>query len=331
MIKHLPALYSVIVTMWWLLTVMVRPETWWLLGFNWFAHTYFIPLVPFLLYALFAKRWRDLVWLCAPMLIFLSLYGAYFRPNLHPPAPNLRVMTYNILCSNKQYADMAEMIRQYAPDLIALQEVPADALPFLDDELSDLYPYIAWGTPVSDHVSSRCSTAVLSKTPFEEQIVLDPGVIRPMVLVETTVDQQPLVFISAHIQPSYWALHRPWQEIPAGLTGYLDEQKQEVNFLERTASQYGTKPVILGCDCNTHEPTQTYRHLMRYWENTAAESGWRFGASGTSVERGTVDRAFTHIDYIMVHGDVSAVATYRIENSAGSDHLPVVADLNIKQ
>lgn len=305
---------------------MIRTETWWLLGFNWVAHLYFIPILPLLLSTLFTKRWSDLVWLCAPILIFFSVYGAYFRPNFHPPSPNLRVMTYNILCSDKQYADKAAMIRKYAPDLIALQEVPADALPHLENELGDHYPYIAWGTPVSDHVSSRCSTAIVSKTPFEEQIVLDPGVARSMVLIETVVDQQPLVFISAHIQPSYWALHRPWPEIPAGLTEYLKEQKQEVEFLERIASQYESKPVILGCDCNTHEPTQTYHLLTQFWDNSAAATGWRFGAS---IDGGNVDRVFNHIDYIMIHGDVSAVTTYRIQDSAGSDHLPVIADLKL--
>ncbi len=321
--------YPGLVLAWWLLHGIVRPENGWVYILNRVAHLYFVPLLPLLVWYVVRKQWANGLLLVVPLGIALSFYGDYLRPTAPLTPPDVTVMTYNILYSNKRLDDVAAVILTHDPDLVALQEVGSDAMTKLRLLLGDVYAHSVLGTPISNGVGAQSLTAVFSKTPIDHHENLDPGVRRPMILIETEIAGRPVVFLSAHLYPAWWAWHEPLLQIPAALTDFVEKQQIEVAFLETVVAGYpAVTPIILACDCNTKETTQTYRLLTETWVNSARAAGWVRDVRGDGK---WVDRDMRHIDYIMLRGAVAPIATYRIQDNGGSDHLAVLAQLRWEQ
>lgn len=158
--------------------------TWWLVVVHRVVPYLFLPVPLLLGWELWQRRYKRLAWLVLPVSLFLSLY----HPYVIPKAAIIReaefsVMTYNVLYSNQQYADVADVIRQHDADLVALQEVQQDMMDALRRRLMPEYPYSMMGT-----LHDFGTTSVFSKQPFRNASILDLGSDRPAVIVHPPGD-----------------------------------------------------------------------------------------------------------------------------------------------
>ena len=80
---------------------------------------------------------------------------------------------------------------------------------------------------------------------------------------------------------------------------------------------------ILGSDCNSYETSSSYRIFDQVLDNSARNIDRLAALDFTAdVKR---DLFPWHIDYVWYKGDVRPVGTYKITDSGGSDHLPVLS------
>src|SRR5262245_28779289 len=121
---------------------------WWMTVLNYVGLDLFWPAPLVLVWGLWGRRrWRVL-----PALLPVALLGyicwPYYLPHLTQgqPGGDLRVMTYNVLYSNSRFQAVAEVVKRYQPDLLALQEVQPQMMQELVQALHEQYPYFKMGT-----------------------------------------------------------------------------------------------------------------------------------------------------------------------------------------
>jgi endonuclease/exonuclease/phosphatase (EEP) superfamily protein YafD len=85
------------------------------------------------------------------------------------------------------------------------------------------------------------------------------------------------------------------------------------------------RPVIFGCDCNSKETSSSYRIINEELDNAARDAGWSL--SQPPFVNLLPDIALQHIDYVWYRGNLQPVGVYTVNDSGGSDHLPVLAFL----
>ncbi|MCC6499263.1 MAG: hypothetical protein IT313_03240 [Anaerolineales bacterium] len=81
--------------------------------------------------------------------------------------------------------------------------------------------------------------------------------------------------------------------------------------------------VIVACDCNSYDTSSSYRSLDQVLYISARSSyGFEQIDFPPNVKR---DVSPLHIDYIWYKGEVLPAGTYKVSDSGGSDHLPVLS------
>lgn len=303
---------------WFGLWLLVGDGFWWMVLLNRSVPYMFVP-VPFLIFLAVRSRQRHLIVasLILP-LVFGTLFWPYFVPRLAPSGrPNLRVMTYNVLFSNSNYEAVANVIETYDPELVALQEVQPNMMVELQERLAGEYPYSRMGAP-----HRYGTTAVLSRHPITDSYVLALGVDRTAVVSKIEINDTAVTFISAHLL-AYGLQWVPLAEIPGAIHQRTRDQNRQARMLiEEVLKQKGI--VILGCDCNSKETSSSYQILSETMSNAAREVGWRMEfPSLTGTHR---DNNLNHIDFVFYRGCVRPMGVYAVQEGAGSDHRPVLAE-----
>ncbi len=197
------------------------------------------------------------------------------------------------------------------PDLVALQEVQPEMMSELEERLGNEYPYSLMGTQ-----NDYGTTAVFT---FTDAYVLDLQADRPAVIVKTKIDDQEVTFVSVHLL-AYNLWWTKLKDIPATVMERTFNQNRQANMvLGESRIQKGI--VVIGCDCNSYETSSSYRILSSRLKNSAREvmGGWRrcFAWNETIY--------LQHIDYVWYRGAINPVNVFKITDSGGSDHLPVLA------
>lgn len=313
--------YVIGLAIWLLLWLTIKDGHWLLVLVHRFAPYLFIP-VPILLAPLLPLRqWKPAAALLFPALLFVTFYAPYIVPKPAIDQPTtFTVLTYNVLLSNTQYDAVARVILSQRPDLVALQEVQPEMMAELDRLLADEYPYKLMG-----NVHQWGTTAVFSRHPFappEGVFVLDLENDRPAVVVRTTIEGMPLTFIAAHLN-AYGLQWHPIMDRPEIINLRTRTQNRQAEILlDFIAQEAGT--VIVGCDCNSYEKSESYRMLTAVLRNSSREVGWRpFGRLRDGMQP---DDGLWRIDYVLFQGELEAVGAYRLEDTGGSDHQPVLVE-----
>lgn len=311
--------YTLAVCVWFVVWLTVSDANWVLVLVN-RAVVYVFFLIPVLLIIsfLFHQR-KPTLFLIIPGLVFFWLYHPYLVPKIPTrmsDASILRVMTYNVLYSNTDYDAMADTIQRNQPDLVALQEVLPETMAQLQMRLQEEYPYSLLGMEEDFGV-----TAVFSRFPFTYSKVLDLQAPRPATIIKTNVGDQEVTFIAAHLRPYNLWWTKP-KDIPATIMERTFDQNRQANLLlDELVNEGGI--VILGCDCNSYETSSSYRIFDQVLDNSARNID-RLAALDFSAGAKR-DLYPWHIDYVWYKGDVTPVGTYKIADSGGSDHLPVLS------
>lgn len=245
---------------------------WWMEVLNRFTLWLAIPAALLGL----AAAWQRQRWAVAlagvSLAILIGPYWPYWWPRLPAQTSGLplRVMTFNVLYSNTQAAAVAEQIRRFQPDVVALQEVKPELWSALQEQLRAEYPYGERGVWQGfDHPYG--TTAVLSRSPLEATRVVWLSEDRPVVITRLTVRGQPLTFAALHLV-AYGPQSVPWREARTELQRRMDIQAWQVKLLLEEIERIDGA-LIIGCDCNTVAMSDAYRTLSRVLSDAGRESG----------------------------------------------------------
>lgn len=317
--------YGLATSVWIGLWLLYGDQGWLLILLNHFGSLPPLLAFPLLLVALWRRRWLLLLPLAPVLIFYAALFGPYYVPRLaHPTSPPaLTVMSYNVLYRNQNHHAIADLIRTYAPDFVALQEVGPDLFAFLQTELGAQYPAMH-----KAHDPDHSTTALLSRYPVQQFKVVDLGAIRPAVIADLTVAGRSVTVVSAHLLYYGW-LRIPWAELPAQLVQVQQRQVQQAQRLLTEFEHHQSEIILLGCDCNSVDPSTTQRLLNQQLTNGAKTTGWVL----PQLDKPAIGPFyFPHrIDYIFYRGKVVARNVYTVYDSGGSDHLPVWAAFDFGQ
>lgn len=315
--------YVGLLALWYGSWLLIGDQGWWLILLHHSGPYLFTPIPLVLVWGVW--RIKDRIGLIAviPLVILAALVWPYPAPSVRGPqqGPALRVMTFNVLFSNPNPQAVATLIETYKPDLIALQEVQNDMMGALIARLSSEYPYYLMGPP-----HPYGTTAAFSRYPLTNTLVINLGADRAAVMLQMTIQNQPVTFFSAHLL-SYGLLWVPWREIPATTEKFAMQRERQAQELLRVALQQPDRIVLLGCDCNVPETTGVYRRLETGLTNTARRLGW--WAPLPAYPGIDPDWDIRHFDYVFYRGALEPHTIYTIRDTAGSDHRAVVAEFTL--
>lgn len=302
----------------------IGDANWWLVLINRVVPYLFIPVLLFFAWGIYTQRLKLTVVLLVPCLIFAWLYRTHLFPNISQLIQSdsqIKVMTYNVLFSNQNYDGVANVILTYQPDLVALQEVRVEMMDALKDRLQSDYPYSLLGTE-----NDYGTTAVFSKYPFADSYVLDLQADRPAAIVKTKTNGRDVTFVTVHLL-AYNLWWTRLKDIPYVVMQRTTDQNRQVKILLGKLENEGGI-VIVGCDCNSYETSSSYRIFKRSINNAARDVGWVL--MGEMLENTKQDTDIQHIDYVWYRGSLKPIMVYKIKDSGGSDHLPVLATFDLK-
>lgn len=241
----------------------------------------------------------------------------------------LRVMSFNIAAGHGEIDGIVRVIREHDPDIVALQEVDVhwsersnymDQARYLGDALNmhyvfgEIYSLEAEGGNASPrqyglgflsknpivHQQNHLLTRLSTQTPEPELMVL-PGF--PEIAIE--IDE---------IQVHFFNTHLDYRRDPSVR---LTQAEEMIEIMEGVEG-----PLLLMGDLNARPESEEISLLFELLEDA-----WILDDPGYTFPADQPDR---RIDYILhsAHFEVSDV--FVVETEA-SDHLPVVADLRLKE
>ena len=220
------------------------------------------------------------------------------------PADAITVYSANVLVGQGRPHDIATSILDNQADIVLLQEVNWDFLDDLrnDPRLTEAYPHRAEGpdgAPLSGQI-------VWSRWPLGD-LRTEPFVVSQLGTVTVESPQGPIELINIHTDsPSRVESIGPWHAQFHQLNGIATD-----------------RPTIMAGDFNATGDHRPFRTLLdQGWTDAHEPKGCGFDA--TWPARLPVLR----LDHVLVT-DHFEVLDVRLADPAGSDHLPVVAELRL--
>jgi endonuclease/exonuclease/phosphatase family metal-dependent hydrolase len=264
------------------------------------------------------RRLRKTSFLAISLLLATGIaVPAGFAPRLR-----LRVMTYNIhvgVGMDKQLdlQRIADVINQQHVDLVGLQEVDRGVKRTQGiDEIVELARMTKMEYAFAhnlDYQGGQYGVAILSRFPIvktDHRLYLNKREAerRGMIRIEVKVGARKLSFVTTHLDYQYE-------------DGRVFEAEQMLEFLKPEAG-----PMILVGDFNVEPVGQSYELISKqfrdvWMETKAQEAGLSYPA----------DKPVKRIDYIMFRPNekIRAQSAWTV-NTLASDHLPVVAELELR-
>ena len=232
----------------------------------------------------------------------------------------LRVMTYNIhvgvgMDKKLDLQRIADVIKQEKPDLVGLQEVDRGVKRTEGkDEIAELAKMTEMHSAFAhnlDYQGGQYGVAILSRYPiskidhrkYENKRVAER---RGMLRVELNVAGRTINFVTTHLDYQHD-------------DGRLFETEQLLNFLGDVKG-----PLIVVGDFNDEPTGSSYKLMLNRFEDSWTRS--RAKGEGLSYP---ADKPVKRIDYIFTTGTIKTKRAW-IANTLASDHLPVVADVEIR-
>ena len=222
-------------------------------------------------------------------------------------APSIRVMSFNLLSTNDQYGEVVEYIREIEPDVVVLHEA---SLPWETAMESSDLGYEVTKSRSEDLifgtlVMTRNSAGVLTYG-FKES---DPRAVE----ITTVVDgwDIPVTILSSH------------PLAPTDSTRASLRDAQLMFAAEWAADQSG--PYMVVGDFNATTWSWPFRNLLVTGGLRNSQIGFgvqpSFAATSNPLFRVPIDH--------LVHSDALVVRQRRLGPTLGSDHFPLIVDLEL--
>ncbi|MFI7414024.1 endonuclease/exonuclease/phosphatase family protein [Streptomyces sp. NPDC049627] len=262
-------------------------------------------VVPVLLgLTLLRRSATALVALLLPVAAWTYLFGGLLLPATTSGPHDLVVVQHNVSDDNTDPAGTAHALADAGPDLIALQELVAPALPVYEKSLAPDYPYHA----------VRGTVGLWSKHPLTDTRPLDikpRGIAGPWSRALRTVVHTP------HGEIATYVAHLPSVRIrTSGLaSSWRDES---ASLLGKALAAEQLKRVILLGDLNGTVDDRGLAPLTS--QMNVAQRGFAFSFPAAFP--------LARIDQVMARS--ATVAHIRPLPATGSDHLPVAAQVTLQ-
>ncbi len=258
------------------------------------------------------RRWR---W-CAVSLASLSFAGVAVLPYqaagraAHADAgdagPSVRVLLANVLLSNREHDRVLQLVRNADADVLVFQEVNERWKSALAP-ITAAYPFVAGKTR-----EDPFGTLVYSRLPILEHGTLLHGAAgRSSLQLVIDVHGTPVSVVCTHPRPP---LHK-------GSFALRNDQIQRVTELIETLP----RPIVLVGDLNTTMWSPWFRRLCDRADLASVREGAGVLGSWPASLPGFLR---IPIDHVLVSPDVTVVGC-RLGDPIGSDHLPLIVDLQI--
>ncbi len=226
-------------------------------------------------------------------------------------------MSYNVGNGLARPDRLVEALGRCGADIVGLQELTIPQAEAIAARLSECYPY------QSLHGAGIPGKGILSRFPIRISMLLETHPNRPDLLALLDVDQNELQLIVAHPPPPR-PYYRGMRRAPLRHTAAA--QRQFDKFVELTETAHTT--ILLG-DFNMRDSHEEYGLLVRAGLKDAFRGVNQHHLLTYPLRRGRVPlRPVFRLDYIW-HSPNLQVTNARVGEDAGSDHLPVLADLTL--
>lgn len=267
-------------------------------------------------YALVRRNWRAAV-AAMPVIAFTlasSVWTHVESPDGRAPAgPSTRVMTANLLVSNRKHAAMVHEVKDAKPDVLVLQEYSAAWDTALRPALTKTLPH-----PAVETREDSFGTALFARDQLprdtEPSPVLGSGE-TPETRTVIRLGGQDVALYNIHLLP------------PIGMDYVREGHRQFDDLVDLVRAE--RIPVIVVGDLNFTETTPQHRRLQEIGLRDAWDLRGR--GRGTTWPNNSVLRYLPglRLDHLYVSKEI-AVVDVRIGDGRGSDHRPVIADLAIR-
>jgi vancomycin resistance protein VanJ len=260
----------------------------------------FIPVL--LLVAVVRRSATALIAVLLPALVWLNLFGGQVSDKT-ATGGDLTVATHNVNADNPDPAGTARDVAASGADVVALEELTADAVPTYERALDSTYPY---------H-SVQGTVGLWSKYPLTgvRAVDIDLGWTRAMRATVTAPAGQVAVYV-AHL-PSVRV------KMEAGFTAR--QRDRSADFLGEAIAREPLKNVVLLGDLNGTMNDRALNAVTSQMRSTQGAAGNGFGFSWPA------SFPMARIDQIMVRG-LKPESSWTLPQTA-SDHLPVAARVSV--
>ncbi|MFE7440785.1 endonuclease/exonuclease/phosphatase family protein [Streptomyces chartreusis] len=260
-------------------------------------------LIPVLvLLGLVRKSATALIAVLLPAIVWLNLFGGQLSDKTGSGG-DLTVATHNVNADNTDPAGTAQDVAASGADVVALEELTADAVPTYEKALASTYKY---------H-SVQGTVGLWSKYPLSgvRSVDIQLGWTRAMRAAVTTPAGQVAVYV-AHL-PSVRV------KMEAGFTARQRDKSADA-LGEAIADEPLQKTVLLG-DLNGTMNDRALRAITAQMRSTQGASGSGMGFSWPA------SFPMARIDQIMVKG-IEPMSSWTLPET-GSDHLPIAARVKV--
>jgi vancomycin resistance protein VanJ len=296
-----------------------------------FLPVLFLPLLVLAPLVLILSRSRTArLVLCAPVVLFVLLYGRLFLPKpataLSAGDETFSVMSYNVTRGDPGLDNILSIIQSENPDVVALQEVSPQVAAALSS-LLPIYGHMALHPAPDGYVGC----ALLSRFPIvsDEAFPLVEGK-HLYQRAALDLNGQRIHLLNVHFQPPRLAVWRDGSRflLPVGYDTTIQDRE-----LQRLLAELDTLggPVVVVGDLNMTDQSPGYTELTVRLGDSYREMGWGFGYTFPDGETKSVPTPFPflRIDYIFHSRDISAHWSY-VGDRGGPDHRFLVAGLSLE-
>ncbi|MET8471054.1 endonuclease/exonuclease/phosphatase family protein [Streptomyces sp. NPDC006422] len=260
----------------------------------------FVPVL--LVLGLVRRSATAVIAVLAPAIVWFNLFGGLLTDKTGSGG-DLTVVTHNVNAENADPAGTAKDVSASGAQVVALEEVTAQALPTYRDALARQYPYHA----------VKGTVGLWSKYPLSDTQSVDIKLGWTRAL-RTTV-------ATPHGKVAVYVAHLPSVRVKLNSGFTASQRDKSADALgEAIADEPLDKVVLLG-DLNGTMNDRALKGVTSQMRSTQGAAGSGFGFSWPA------GFPMARIDQIMVKG-VEPVTSWTLPRT-GSDHLPIAARVDI--
>ncbi|MFF3494896.1 endonuclease/exonuclease/phosphatase family protein [Streptomyces sp. NPDC002795] len=260
----------------------------------------FIPVL--LVLGLVRRSATAVIAVLAPAIVWFNLFGGLLTDKTDSGG-DLTVVTHNVNAENSDPAATAKAVAASGAQVIALEEVTAQALPTYRETLAKAYPYHA----------VKGTVGLWSKYPLSDTRPVDIKLGWTRALRTTAATPQGKVAVYVAHLPSVRV------KLDSGFTASQRDKSADA-LGEAIADEPLGKVVLLG-DLNGTMNDRALNGVTAQMRSTQGAAGSGFGFSWPAAF------PMARIDQIMVKG-VEPVTSWTLPRT-GSDHLPIAARVDV--